>query len=486
MTVKRITSDLKTIPQVYPGGKAARTGVSKGIVTRYPLFLKPYVIRTTIEWIFASLNEELLYHVWKFRAYRKQELISTCNEKLSILDPGERNQDAGSDFFNASIRIGKTRWAGNVEIHTRSSDWIAHGHMHDPAYDNVILHVVYDHDREVHKSNGERVMTLELKGLVPEKIIARYNGLKLSTAPVPCHEDLEFISPLIYSTWVERLVLERLEKRTAFIRMILEKNSSDWENCFYQVLARAFGFRVNAEPFEILGRILPLRILNTKRDSSFVLESLIFGQSGLLEAHFSDDYAMKLQNEFALHRKKHDLTPMDPSNWKFMRLRPRNFPTLRLSQFATVIFKHENMVSKIIDSEELESVTGMFNVNASAYWQEHFMFDKKVRKMQASMGWESATLIVINAIIPFLFVYGKERGREDLIERAIRFLEEIRPENNTLLRQWSLLGLKAKNALQSQGLIQLRNEYCNRRRCLDCAIGVRIMSEKHELLPDKS
>ncbi len=462
------------------------TGVSA--CPRHPRlnFLKPSVFRIRSLLIFASLNEELLYHVWKFRLYWKQELFSTCKEKLLIRDPGERNRDAGPDFFNAGIRIGKTLWAGNVEIHTRSSDWLAHGHMNDPNYDNVILHVVYEHDKEVYKSNGERVLTLELKGSVPDEIISRYDGLKFSTSPVPCHNKLEFISPVIYSSWVERLVVERFEKRTAFIRLILGNNSSDWESCFYQVLARAFGFRVNAEPFEILGRILPVKMLHRKKESLLTLESLLFGQSGLLEAHYTDEYVRELQNEFALYRKKYDLTPMDPANWKFMRLRPRNFPTLRLSQFAKVIHDQENMVSKVLETEDLESMTGMFNVSASAYWEEHFMFDKKVRKMQAGMGWESATLIVINAIIPFLFVYGKERGRQDLVERAIRFLEEIRPENNALLRHWALLGLKAKNALQSQGLIQLRNEYCNKRRCLDCAIGVKVMSDQEELSSDKS
>jgi hypothetical protein len=421
--------------------------------------------------IFPDINEALLQYAWKLRNFDQKNLLSTAGETLEIVHPGEQNTDSGPDFFNARIRIGQTLWAGNVEVHVCASDWKRHRHPGDSAYEQVILHVVYDEDEEIFSKAGNPYPTLELKQRISSELISRYKGFRNHTGWIPCGLQASQVSQIVFESWLERVLIERLSHKAARIRETLDRNHSDWEATFYIYLARNFGFKVNAIPFELLARSLPLTILLRYRDNLFQLEALLFGQAGLLNTHFSEQYAQRLQSEYQFLAKKHTLIPLDGYLWKFLRLRPLNFPTVRIAQFAKLISEADKLFARVIEHPNPEGLKELFRCGTSEFWHTHYHFEKSAPQGERLLGKESVENILLNTVAPFLFVYGKSQGEDEAAERAMNLLSALEPENNTIIRSWKICGLEASDAGRSQALLELKEGYCSKKKCLDCGIG---------------
>lgn len=427
------------------------------------------------------MTEEVLYTIWMYGWYRKDELRTPCGMDLKILKPGIRNEHSGPDFSDARIRMDGALWAGQVEIHVKSSNWNLHRHSEDEAYNNVILHVVYEHDEEVFTSAGAKLPVLELKSLLdPEKLRVSMELLE-NTHWLRCESRLSEVNPVRMSLWLDRLAVQRMEEKIIPLKERFEMCRNDWEECLYRTLAHAFGFRVNSPAFEMLSMYLPYKWIRKYRYSEVLLESLVFGAAGFLDTFFEDHYPRTLQNEFKYLGSKHEMECMKPEMWKFMRLRPRNFPTLRLSQWATFHREVPELLKRVLTEEDVEKVTGMFNVSASGYWKDHFHFDRKAGRIRPVLGWDSAQLILVNGIIPFLFFYGVLKGENRYRERAMKFLQSLKPENNAAIRGWRAAGIEPANALQSQALLQLKNNYCMQAKCLQCSVGIVLLNGKRSV-----
>lgn len=417
------------------------------------------------------MKENFLHFLWRWRRFDNQHLMTTDGQALEILHPGDPNEHAGPDFFNARLRIGETLWAGNVEMHLKASEWKAHGHGTDPAYDNVVLHVVWDEDQFVHRANGERIPCLVLKGRVPLRLLETYERLEHERAWIPCQSFFLQTPSILRLNWLDRLLVERLEEKTAALAEQLAMTAGHWEESFYRTLARSFGLKVNAEPFEALARSLPLTILAKHKNSLLQLEALLFGQAGCLEGTFQEPYPRALALEYRHLQQKYGLVPLSEHQWKFARLRPANFPTVRLAQFAALVHHSAHLFSKMLEAENLRAFENLFDVTPSDYWSNHFQLDKPSIKRVKRPGRDFIHLLLINTIVPCLFHYGKTKSLPDFQQRALRLLEELPPEDNTVLDGWAKLGSTSKNAYQSQALIHLKTRYCDAKRCLTCGIG---------------
>lgn len=420
------------------------------------------------------MREDFLHFIWKYRLYSK-DLETVAGEPLDVVSPGQHNSDSGPDFSNAQIRIGATLWAGNVEVHLKSSDWFVHRHHTDEAYSNVILHVVYENDKEIFDRNGRQVATLELKGKFSEKIYHKYYYYLNNTNWIPCEKDIHYLSIEKTKMWLDRLLVERMERKAGELNKLLEHNKSNVEETFYQVLAGNFGFKVNEQPFRMLATMLPLHILGKHKDSLFQIEALLFGMAGLLNSDFTDEYPVKLAREFEFLQKKYSLVPIQGHLWKFMRLRPTNFPTIRISQFAALVHKSQKLFSKIIEAEDLKTLLSFFDVTASSYWDEHYVFDKPSGHSAKQLGKDAVFNILLNTAAQLLFLYSNVKGDERYREKAIALLLQIEPESNAITRGWGDIGIKALNAFDSQALIELKNSYCNLKKCLSCSIGLNLL-----------
>ncbi len=421
------------------------------------------------------MRESFLHFLWRWRRFDAQNLTPTDGQALEIQHPGEWNDHAGPDFFNARLRIGDTTWAGNVEMHLRASEWLAHRHSDDAAYDNVVLHVVFEDDQPIARASGERIPCLELKGRIPAKILENYQRLEHERAWIPCQSFFKNIPDIVRLNWLDRLLVERLEQKTAAVAEMLAATENHWEEAFYRLLARNFGLKVNAEPFEALARSLPLLTLAKHKNDLKQVEALLFGQAGFLEETFKDEWPKALAQEYKFLKHKYDLAPMAASQWKFLRLRPANFPTVRLAQFAALVHQSAHLFSKILEAKNLRELENLFDVQPGDYWLTHFQFDKPSVKRPKHLGRDFVHLLIINAIAPFLFHYGKTREQEEFQKRALRLLEELPPEANAIVDGWADLGVSAKNAYQTQALIHLKTRYCDAKRCLECAIGNAIL-----------
>jgi hypothetical protein len=421
------------------------------------------------------MKEDFLHHLWKFKLYNRHNLKTTDGEAVEVLNTGQHNTDAGPDFFNAKVKVGETLWAGNVEIHLKSSDWKKHSHHLDGAYKNVILHVVHEHDEQVATAGGTGIVTLELKEKFNPKLYKNYLQLLESREWIPCEKKIKSVDKLTVDSWLERLLVERLELKTENILQSLRINKNSWEETFYHQLAKNFGFQLNSLPFEMLAKSLPLSYLGKHKSSLLQIEALLFGQAGMLSKKFKDDYPNQLKKEYDFLKMKFSLQPMDGSQWKFLRLRPSNFPTIRIAQFAQLIHKSSHLFSKILEIEKVKDIEKLFEVSVSDYWLTHYTFDKSSTRREKHLGETAMQIILINTVIPFLFAYGKQRQSEIHEERALLFLEKIAAEKNSIITHWNKLGLSSVNAGQSQALIQLKNEYCSKKNCLNCAIGNKII-----------
>jgi len=421
--------------------------------------------------------EDFLHYVWKFRLFDRADLRTNDGEELEVFSAGMHNSDSGPDFENARIRIGETVWAGNVEVHLASSDWNKHGHTTDNAYENVVLHVVYRDDVPLILPNGRRVPTLELQNRIPDELYSRYHKLIFGEQSIiPCEASIGSVDSLTLHNWLTRVLVERLEKKSAAVTSALNVNRGDWEETFYQFLAANFGFKTNAVPFELLARSLPQNILAKHKNNPMQIDALVFGQAGFLGEAFKDEYPLKLKEEYSFLQKKYKLIPVEKHLWKYMRLRPANFPDIRLAQFAALIVRSNHLFSKILEIKDVKALKALFSeVKVNPYWDDHYRFDKISSSSSKNMGEASVDILLLNTIALFLFSYGKSQQLQPFINRSLKLLEHLPCENNKIVTDFCNLGVKIKTAFESQALTELKNNYCSYKRCLQCGIGNKIL-----------
>lgn len=423
------------------------------------------------------ITEDLLHYLWKFRLFERSDLRTTDGEEIEVFSAGMAHTDGGPDFQNARIRIGQTTWAGNVELHINSADWNRHGHQSDSAYNNVILHVVYKDDQPVMMPDGRKVPTLELHNRIPETLYQRYHHLIFSNQKfIPCEGSIKLADDMTMRNWLTRVLVERMEKRSAAVLEALQQNRGDWEETFYRLLAANFGFKVNALPFELMARSLPQIILAKHKNYPLQVEALIFGQAGFLEDEFADEYPRKLKEEYNFLRKKHKIEPVEKHLWKFLRMRPQNFPTIRLAQFAALVLNSSHLFSKILEVKDVATLRDLFaGAKVNSYWDTHYRFDVESKPATKNMGAAAIDVILLNTVVLALFSYGKHLQKQHYINRAIQLLEYLPAEKNHITDDFVNLGMKITSAMESQGLLELHKSYCSHKKCLQCAVGNKIL-----------
>jgi hypothetical protein len=422
------------------------------------------------------MNEAFLHFIWQYRLYNTQ-ITTTSNKLIEVLNPGQHNHDAGPDFTNARVKIENTIWAGNVEIHMKSSDWHRHNHQTDPAYDNVILHVVFENDREILDKNLIPLPTVELKGLIHEGVYKKYFYYLNNQLWIPCEKDITLVNPITISAWMERLFIERMERKTEGIFTLFRQNHKSLSETYYQLLAGNFGFKTNEQPFLMLARYLPVSVLGKHKNSTFQTEALLFGCAGMLEPDFKDDYPNQLKTEFEFLKKKYSLPAMQQHLWKFLRLRPTNFPTIRISQFAALIAKSNNLLSMLMEAESAGEIKSFFDVQASAYWDDHYNFDKPSTKRPKMLGDSATEILIMNSVVQFMFFLSKVKGNESYRNKAIKIMLDLKPEKNHIITKWSQIGVIPRNAFETQALLELKNSYCKQKQCLRCNIGNKLLRQ---------
>ncbi len=420
-------------------------------------------------------GEDLLQFIWESRLFDQHALRTTDGRSVEVLHPGRIQHHSGPDLEGAQVRIGDQRWAGNVEVHLRSSEWNAHGHQYDPAYENVVLHVVYEHDAEVRTQRGTVIPTIELLPRVSTESIAMHHALMRSRDFVPCAQHLDRLDPLRTGPWLERVLIERLERKTMGVEALYRQLGNDPAETVYHLLARAFGFKVNAEPFGMLAHALPLKVLHKYRDDAVRTEALLFGQAGLLQVDLVDDHPRLLQQEHAHLARMHALRPAPVAAWKFARMRPMNFPTVRIAQLAQLLMHCNGSFSDLLEIDDVVLLRQELEVLASPYWTTHYQFDKPSTTQPKRLGRTGTDHLIINAMVPALFALGRLEGRDDRKERALHLLEQLPAERNTVLAGWASLGLCADTAARGQALLELRDTYCTNRSCLSCGIGNQLL-----------
>jgi len=423
------------------------------------------------------MNESFLHYIWELQYFDKKDLKTTDGETIMIMAPGKGNTNSGPDFQTAKIKIGPMDWAGSVEIHITASAWMSHGHSDDSAYDNVILHVVWQNDVPVSRTDGTRIPTLELQHRVDAEMIRNYKRLVNNPASIPCESSLNKVDSLTKLSMLDKALMQRLESKAANVMQLFNQANQDWEEVAFQLTARNFGFKINNEPFFSLTQSVPRKVLLKHGDNLTHIEALLFGQAGFLDYTINDEYLKLLQREYHALAAKYDLEKekLKPSLWKFMRLRPANFPTLRIAQFSALIFKNKNLFSRITEAERLPEVKSIFDVSTSEYWHRHYRFGRSTARSISHLGDDSVDNILINTISPLLVAYGKQRGDQQFIDRAVDFLQKIPGETNKIVKSWKLLSLEAHSAFDSQALIELNNNFCLKRRCLSCNIGASLL-----------
>jgi hypothetical protein len=420
------------------------------------------------------MTEAFLSYIWQYK-HLQGRLLTTDGSEVEILDTGQINSDSGPDFFNAKIKINNTLWAGNVEIHKKSSDWNRHGHQNDVAYNNTILHVVFEEDIPIKTSDGNQPKCLEAKDKFSLSLLKSYDYLLHNANWIPCAKFLENTNEMIWKSWLERLAIERLEKKTKEVEAILESTQNDWEKAFFIFLASYFGQKVNKLPFQILARGLDLNVLAKHKNEIFQLEALLFGQAGLLGSNTNDSYHKSLKAEYHFLKSKYRWVPMPKHLWKYMRLRPASFPDVRIAQMANLLSKNDFLFSRILEKNDLISLEKMLESEASDYWTTHYRFGIESASKMKKLGKLSKQGLIINAIVPFLFVYGRLKSETKYEERAILLLSMLNPEKNKITRKFESLGKKAESAMESQAMIELKNNYCSFKKCLNCQIGKSIL-----------
>ncbi len=430
--------------------------------------------------------EQLLHYCWKHRMWPMEGLVTTDGRTVEVLDPGLHNHHAGPDFFNAKVKIGGTLWVGNVEIHDKASDWYVHGHDKDVHYNNVVLHVVGMADREVLTQEDNFVPQMLLK--VPDYVHDNYVELLRTDAYPPCYRVIPNLTRLTVHSWMAALQTERLEQKTGAIEKRVSQANGSWEDALFITLARNYGFGVNGDAFEEWARHIPLLAVGKHRDNLFQIEAIFMGQAGLLELNtipenyqkeaLNEGYFAKLRNEYQYLAHKFSLQPMNAQLWRFLRLRPQNFPHIRIAQLANLYYERRTSLSALIDCRDMASMTDMLQTKVTPYWETHYTFGSESVRHQKHLSPASINLLIINTCVPVLFAYGRHAMKENLCDKAFDFLEQLKAENNHIIRMWQEVGLEVRTAGDSQALIQLKREYCDKRDCLRCRIGYEYLKKQ--------
>ncbi|MCS2731575.1 DUF2851 family protein [Phocaeicola vulgatus] len=413
--------------------------------------------------------EQLLHYVWKHKIFPLKELKTTTGQQVEVIDTGLANTDAGPDFFNAKLKLDGVLWIGNIEIHERSSDWFKHGHHADAGYNSVILHIASEIDTEISRSNGERIPQIQL--ICPEAVRTNYKELLETDSYPPCYRIIPSLPPFTAHSWMTALQMERFEQKATLLNERLKRCQGNWEDAFFITLARNFGFGLNGDAFETWAHRLPFRAVDKHRNDLFQIEAIFFGQAGILEDSDGDGYYLRLKKEYTYLQHKFGLIPMDASLWRFLRLRPANFPHIRIAQLACLYHRAYGLLSRIMETETLQGVRDILKGGTSEYWLTHYTFGGSSPSRPKTLSNTSLDLLIINTVVTFLYAYGLHKGNRVLCARAGSFLEELKTENNYITRMWEQCGMKASNAADSQALIQLKKEYCDKKKCLYCRIG---------------
>ena len=420
--------------------------------------------------------EQLLHYVWKHKIFPLKELKTTTGQQVEVIDTGLANTDAGPDFFNAKLKLDGVLWIGNIEIHERSSDWFKHGHHADAGYNSVILHIASEIDTEISRSNGERIPQIQL--ICPEAVRTNYKELLETDSYPPCYRIVPSLPPFTAHSWMTALQMERFEQKATLLNERLKRCQGNWEDAFFITLARNFGFGLNGDAFETWAHRLPFRAVDKHRNDLFQIEAIFFGQAGILEDSDGDGYYLRLKKEYTYLQHKFGLIPMDASLWRFLRLRPANFPHIRIAQLACLYHRAYGLLSRIMETETLQGVRDILKGGTSEYWLTHYTFGGSSPSRPKALSNTSLDLLIINTVVTFLYAYGLHKGNRVLCARAGSFLEELKAENNYITRMWEQCGMKASNAADSQALIQLKKEYCDKKKCLYCRIGYEYLKRK--------
>ncbi len=423
------------------------------------------------------MREEFLHYIWKYSLFRSDSLKTVAGKNIKIKSPGIPNQHSGPDFFNAQIELDGTIWVGNVEIHIKSSDWYTHNHHKDPAYNNVILHVVNEFDKKTTSADEKEIPAMILE--YNPRLLKNYNKLLESDKWIACADAINKIDPFIIQHTLSNLLVERLEEKSEYIQQLLSQNKGNREETLYKILARNFGFKTNSQPFEQLATRVPLQALAKHKNNLKQIEALLFGAAGMLNDTIEDDaYYVQLKKEFHFLRQKFNIKTLEKHIWKFGRMRPVNFPTIRIAQFAALIHQSTGLFSKITEADSVQQIRELFTVTPSNYWTTHYVFGKKSKEKIKPLGESAFETIMINTIVPILFVYGKQTDNSGIKDKSIQYLEELKPEKNTIIEHWKQLKIDTPNAFTTQALLHLKNNYCTQKKCLECTIGNKLITKE--------
>lgn len=422
------------------------------------------------------MNEDFLHYVWKYQNFTSHQLKTDDGKEISVIKTGLHNHNAGPDFLNAQIKIGETTWAGNIEIHINASDWYKHNHQNDRAYDNVILHVVFTADKPVLDKNGNKIPVLSLQNLIDYQTFRYYKSWVKKATFISCENMVRDIPTIVKTSAVQAAAVNRLEQKSEWCLDVLQMTGGDLEETFYRVFCKALGLKVNAMPFEQLAITTPFSLIRKNRNSREELQALLLGQAGFLaEASLNDEFIVNLKTIYAFQQVKYDLTPMPESAWKLFRLRPQNFPAVRIAQLANILFKHPALAQKVIESDTPQDYEQLFESSLDGFWLTHYTLKTKSDKSPKRLGKSTVYLLMINAVVPFLFALASYNKNSNFQEKAVRLLEQLPAEKNQIIKKFELLNFYAINSFDSQGLIGLKQNYCELLKCLTCKIGVQIL-----------
>ena len=425
------------------------------------------------------MREDFLHYIWRYKKFDTSDLYTTNHDPVILINSGNYHRLAGPDFFNAQLIIGEQKWAGNVEIHLKSSDWYAHNHEADAAYENVILHVVWEHDVDIFRSDQTEIPVLELRHFVAAETLENFSTLTSPKQWIFCERQLEAIDSFVIRNWLERVYFERLEFKSDTISALVEHTNGDWEAVLFCLLVKNFGLNSNGEAFLKIALQVPFTVIRKESVNPFNLEALLFGYAHLLDEEKEDIYYNALKKQFSLLRQKYQLDEASPLRVAFFKHRPDNFPTIRLAQLASLYASEKQLFSKVIATGELSVLYSIFNVSVSEYWSSHYQFDRTSPQKQKSVSKSFSDLLIMNTIIPVRFAYAKSQGL-DVSEILVSLISQIKPETNNIISKFAACRLVAQNALESQALLHLKAHYCDRCRCLECAIGVELLKQTHE------
>ena len=421
------------------------------------------------------MNEDFLHYVWLYKMFSKVDFKTTGNEHLSIIKSGLHNKNAGPDFLNAELKIDGQTWIGNVEIHLKASDWYLHNHEKDLNYDAVILHVVWENDVAIYMKNNKPIPTLVLKNFIDETVLNKYKNLFLApTTWLPCKNAISTVDKFIFNNWKERLFFDRLERKSEEINTLLQEKNNNFEAVLFQLLIKNFGLKVNGNSFLRLAQSVDYSVIKKLSFHANQLAALLFGQAGFLEEETEDDYQKELRKEYDYLKHKFKLNHIPKNEFSFFRMRPNNFPTIRIAQLVALFHKHQNLFSKLIALDNLEEFYELFTVVVNPFWQTHYNFDSISKKSPKKITTSFVDLLIINTIIPLQFLYQKSRGEVDE-EFFLVLLKKMKPEKNSIISKFFEIGVSSKNAFDTQALLELKNNYCAPKRCLECAIGNTIL-----------